>query len=115
MDGTEARSPKERNGGQEGLKREKVHGKGARARPNLRLGRVLLVTHFVVILLWLVLRMVLLQEQAYTPALCSLSAESYRQLTTHTNPRRMNASVRRSAPVPGSLKRNLFMSPMKEL
>lgn len=70
--------------------------------------------HFVVILLWLVLRTVP-QEQAYMLAQFSLSADSYHQLTKHIKLRRMNASVRRSAPVPSSLKRNLFMPPMKEL
>lgn len=62
--------------------------------------------HFVVILLWLVLRTVI-QEQADMPAQCSFSADSYHQLTKHIKLRRMNASVRRSAPVPSNLKKKL--------
>lgn len=92
------------------LKRGKVHDK--RSEPGLTEGWE--EPHFVVILPWLVLRAVV-QEEAYMPAQSSLSADSYHQLTKHIKLRRMNASVRRSAPAPSSLKRNLFMPPMKEL
>lgn len=63
-------------------------------------------------MLWLVLRWVL-QEQTYTPALfppCWVTPQPYRAHKVQ----RLNPGIKRSAPVPCILKRNVSMSPMEE-
>lgn len=85
-------------------RRQKVQAKEAGARPALRRGGAVC----------LALGSRLLCRSRLRCLRCAPSAESQHQLPEHCNAR-ANASGRRPAPAPASLKGNLFLSPMKEL